>query len=48
MKPVVNSEKSGKGWLRKGFNIFYDQNSLKCEATKKYYKTLSFCYDFTR
>lgn len=52
MKPIVQSEKSDKGskrvWRRKGFNIFYDKNELHYEDNEnKYYKTLSFSYDFT-
>lgn len=52
MKPCVLSERSCKNnkrvWRRKGFNIYYEQNSLCYEDNQnKCYKTLSFQYDFT-
>jgi muconolactone delta-isomerase len=52
MKPCVRSLKSDKQgkrvWRRKGFNINYAINDLNYEDNpKKYYKTLSFEYDFT-
>jgi len=52
MKPIVMSEKSYKNskkmWRRRGFNIYYDRNDLSYEDDpSKYYKTLSFEYDFT-
>lgn len=52
MKPTVHSEKSDKNskktWRRKGFNIFYERNDINYEDNpKKYYKSLTFQYDFT-
>ncbi len=48
MKPMVLSSASGKGWKRKGQNIFYEKNSINREGSNKYYSSLSFSYDFTK
>lgn len=46
MKPVVMSKKSNRGWIRAGTSIYYTQNEINVEHSRRFYHTLSFEHTF--